>query len=172
MNKWINQFADVFREYLYLMHPDYEGDYKDPFKEQAFLSRQVELPTSHTDHCPQAVLLNIAVDSEEEKLTTETDESYDIKIQRTTGLHVGVLQSNFHDCYLRDDWWGSSLPPPPTPPTPSHFPSCVQLVALPVPGTRQSPNQFIIHGGQCTGLKFIHFPMCCFDPFYGNWSTA
>jgi len=90
VNKWINQFADVFREYLYLMHPDYEGDYKNPFKEQAFLGNQ-------------AVLLNIAVDSEEEKLTTETDESYDIKIQRTKGkkgsaqeaVHVSITATTY-----------------------------------------------------------------------------
>ena len=41
MNKWINQFADVFREYLYLMHPNYEGGYKNPFEDQAFLKSQV-----------------------------------------------------------------------------------------------------------------------------------
>lgn len=98
MNKWINQFADVFREYLYLMHPDYEGDYKNPFKEQAFLGNQVgAISEPNGSSRPQAVLLNIAVDSEEEKLTTETDESYDIKIQRTKGKKVGILESNFHD---------------------------------------------------------------------------
>ena len=43
MNKWINQFADVFREYLYFMHPNYEGGYKNPYEEQAFLKSQVKL---------------------------------------------------------------------------------------------------------------------------------
>jgi hypothetical protein len=72
----VNQFADVFREYLYLMHPDYEGDYKNPFADQAFLSKQ-------------AVSLTISVESEETALTTDTDESYSVTIQKAAGRKVG-----------------------------------------------------------------------------------
>ena len=90
MNKWINQFADVFREYLYFMHPNYEGGYKNPYEEQAFLKSQVKLkrPNPRRTFLTQAVKLTIAVESEDETLTGETDESYTIDIQKSSGRKV------------------------------------------------------------------------------------
>ena len=90
MNKWINQFADVFREYLYFMHPNYEGGYKNPYEEQAFLKSQVKLkrPNPRGTFITQAVKLTIAVESEDETLTGETDESYTIDIQKSSGRKV------------------------------------------------------------------------------------
>merc|ERR1711899_588247 len=90
VNKWINQFADVFREYLYLMHPNYEGGYKNPFEDQAFLKSQ-------------AVKLTIAVESEDESLTGETDESYTIDVQKSPGkkgsgkdtVHVSITAPTY-----------------------------------------------------------------------------
>jgi len=89
VNKWVNQFGDVFREYLYLMHPDYEGDYKNPFLDREFLNGQ-------------SVKLSISVGSAEEALTTETDESYSISIKRTIGkkgsgetVHVSITAPTY-----------------------------------------------------------------------------
>ena len=93
MNKWINQFADVFREYLYLMHPNYEGGYKNPFEDQAFLKSQVSFDfwTLKDIFPTQAVKLTIAVESEDESLTGETDESYTIDVQKSPGKKVGIF---------------------------------------------------------------------------------
>ena len=93
MNKWINQFADVFREYLYLMHPNYEGGYKNPFEDQAFLKSQVSFGfwTLKNIFPTQAVKLTIAVESEDESLTGETDESYTIDVQKSPGKKVGIF---------------------------------------------------------------------------------
>jgi len=89
VNKMVNQFTDVFREYLYMMHPDYEGGYKNPFPEKAFTKLQ-------------AVSVSISVASEDLALTTETDESYSISIQQTIGkkegdsVHVGVTAPTYY----------------------------------------------------------------------------
>ena len=98
MNKWINQFADVFREYLYFMHPNYEGGYKNPYEEQAFLKSQVKLKRSspRRTFITQAVKLTIAVESEDETLTGETDESYTIDIQKSSGRKVNCPQRKLY----------------------------------------------------------------------------
>jgi len=69
VSNMINQFADVFKEYLYMMHPDYEGGYKDPFSETPFLTGL-------------AVEVSVSVDSEDLTLDTQTDESYSIAVQK------------------------------------------------------------------------------------------
>ena len=98
MNKWINQFADVFREYLYLMHPNYEGGYKNPYEDQAFLKSQVHskpFSDEQLNIISQAIKLTIAVESEDESLTGETDESYTINIQKSPGKKVNCEESGF-----------------------------------------------------------------------------
>lgn len=69
VSNMVNQFVDVFREYLYMMSPDYEGGYKNPFSESPYLSGG-------------SVEISIKVEDKDLSLTTETDESYSIKIQR------------------------------------------------------------------------------------------
>lgn len=81
VSKWLNQFGDVFREYLYLMHPDYQGGYKNPFTDQEHLKGQ-------------AVKLAISVSSEEESLTGQTDESYTINISKRPGGKAGSSGSD------------------------------------------------------------------------------
>jgi len=93
VNKWINQFADVFREYLYLMHPNYEGGYKNPYEDQAFLKSQ-------------AIKLTIAVESEDESLTGETDESYTIDIQKSPGKK-GSGQDTVHVSIAAPTYFGA-----------------------------------------------------------------
>ena len=65
VSKMVNRFVDIFKEYLYLSHPDYEGGYKSPFGESPF-TRQ------------GSVSVTIAVKSEDLSLTTDTDESYEL----------------------------------------------------------------------------------------------
>ena len=72
VSNMINQFADVFKEYLFMMSPDYEGGYKNPFTETPFISGK-------------SVQVSISVESEDLTLDTETDESYSIAIQRMSG---------------------------------------------------------------------------------------
>ena len=38
VSNMVNQFWDVFREYLYFMNPDYEGGYVNPFNDRPFIS--------------------------------------------------------------------------------------------------------------------------------------
>ena len=52
VSNMINQFADVFREYLYMVNPDYEGEYKNPFSETPFINGKT-------------VQVSISVDSED-----------------------------------------------------------------------------------------------------------
>jgi len=70
VSNMINQFADVFKEYLYKMSPDYDGEYKNPFTETPFISGVT-------------VQVSISVESEDLTLDTETDESYSIAIQKS-----------------------------------------------------------------------------------------
>jgi len=76
VSNMVNQFADVFREYLYMMHPDYEGEYKNPFSETPFINEKT-------------VQVSISVESEDLTLDTDTDESYSIAIQRMSANELG-----------------------------------------------------------------------------------
>merc|ERR1711892_424380 len=69
VSNMINQFADVFKEYLFMMNPDYEGGYKNPFTETPFINGKT-------------VQVSISVENEDLTLDTETDETYSIAIQR------------------------------------------------------------------------------------------
>merc|ERR1719205_258519 len=69
VSNMVNQFVDVFREYLYMMSPDYEGGYKNPFSESPYLSGG-------------SVEISIKIEDDDLSLTTDTDESYSLKIQR------------------------------------------------------------------------------------------
>jgi len=67
VSNMINQFVDVFREYLYLTHPDYEGGYKDPFTDTPYVA-------------DKQVSLFLTVGSPDLRLISSTDESYMISI--------------------------------------------------------------------------------------------
>jgi len=69
VSNMINQAVDVFREYLYLMSPEYQGGYKNPFPESSFLSGG-------------SVHVSIKVEKDDLSLTTSTDESYQLIIQK------------------------------------------------------------------------------------------
>ena len=81
VSNMVNQFVDVFREYLYLMSPEYEGGYKNPFSESPYLSGG-------------SVQVSIKVEDDDLSLTTETDESYSIKIQRVIKDDPGQTLDN------------------------------------------------------------------------------
>jgi len=93
VNKMVNQAFDVFREYLYLAHPDYEGEYKNPFGKKSFIRGQ-------------SVKLTISVASEDVSLNADTDESYSVSIQRTVGkkgveaqgdsVHVSITATSYY----------------------------------------------------------------------------
>ena len=67
VSNMVNRFADIFKEYLYLAHPDYEGEYKNPFSESPFTR-------------DGSVSVTIKVESEDLSLTTDTDESYELTV--------------------------------------------------------------------------------------------
>ena len=78
VSNMVNRFVDIFREYLYLSHPDYEGSYKSPFTESPFTEGG-------------SVSVSIKVESEDLSLTTDTDESYEVTVSRAgTGSHLEV----------------------------------------------------------------------------------
>merc|ERR550532_1405366 len=81
VSNMVNQFVDIFREYLYMMSPEYEGGYKNPFSESPYLSGG-------------SVQVSIKVEDEDLSLTTETDESYSIKIQRVIKDDPGQTLDN------------------------------------------------------------------------------
>jgi len=68
VSKMINQFVDVFKEYLYMTHPDYEGGYQNPFTETPYISQK-------------EVDISLKVVSADLSLTGSTDESYSISIK-------------------------------------------------------------------------------------------
>jgi len=68
VSKMINQFVDIFKEYLYKAHPDYEGGYKNPFTDTPYISQK-------------QVDISLKVGSADLSLTGETDESYTITIK-------------------------------------------------------------------------------------------
>ena len=79
VSNMVNRFADIFKEYLYLSHPDYEGEYKNPFSESPFTR-------------DGSVSVTIKVDSEDLSLTTDTEESYELAISPSeTQSHLEVL---------------------------------------------------------------------------------
>jgi len=69
VSKMVNRFVDIFKEYLYLAHPDYEGDYKSPFSESPFTR-------------DGSVSVSINVYTDDLSLTTDTDESYELTASR------------------------------------------------------------------------------------------
>jgi len=69
VSKMVHKYADVMKEHLFMMSPDYEGGYKDPFPRSSFVPRV-------------SVSLAVAVESEEVRLTTDTDESYTITVEK------------------------------------------------------------------------------------------
>lgn len=69
VSKMVNQFFDVFKEYLYMNHPDYEGGYKTPFTDTPFTSLK-------------PVNLIVSVSSPDLSFTTQTDESYTVEIKK------------------------------------------------------------------------------------------
>ena len=69
VSNMVNQFIDVFREYLYMMSPEYEGGYKSPFSESPYISGG-------------SVEVSVKIEDDDLSLTTDTDESYSLKIQR------------------------------------------------------------------------------------------
>ena len=81
----VNQFVDVFREYLYMKSPDYEGGYKNPFSESPFISGG-------------SVLVSIKVVQDDLSLTTETDESYKVVINHDVGdsYLVGITAETYY----------------------------------------------------------------------------
>ena len=80
VSQMVNRFADIFKEYLYLAHPDYQGGYEDPFSESPFTR-------------DGSVSVTIKVESEDLSLTTETEESYEVRISQsqTSQSHLDVL---------------------------------------------------------------------------------
>ena len=72
----VNQFVDVFREYLYMLSPEYEGGYKNPFTETPFLSLG-------------EVQVHIKVEEEDLSLTTDTDESYKVTVEESSAEEAG-----------------------------------------------------------------------------------
>ena len=75
------------------MHPNYEGGYKNPYEDQAFLKSQVGQKVFSDVDDTQAIKLTIAVESEDESLTGETDESYMIDIKKSPGKKVNCEKS-------------------------------------------------------------------------------
>jgi len=71
----INQFVDVFREYLYLSHPKYEGGYKNPFQETPYIKQK-------------QVDISLEVESGDLALRGDTDESYTISISPAAQGHT------------------------------------------------------------------------------------
>ena len=69
VSNMVNRFADIFKEYLYLSHPDYEGGYKSPFTKSPFT-----LGTS--------IHITIKVETEDLSLNTDTDESYSLTVSK------------------------------------------------------------------------------------------
>ena len=79
VSNMVIRFADIFKEYLYLSHPDYEGEYKNPFSESPFTR-------------DGSVSVTIKVDSEDLSLTTDTEESYELAISPSESQsHLEVL---------------------------------------------------------------------------------
>jgi len=72
----VNQFVDVFREYLYMLSPEYEGGYKNPFTETPFLSLG-------------QVQVHIKVEEDDLSLTTDTDESYKVTVEESSAEEAG-----------------------------------------------------------------------------------
>jgi len=68
VSNMVNQFFDVFREYLYYMQPDYEGGYKNPFVDKPYITST-------------KIQVSVSVEQESVKLTTETDESYNVVVE-------------------------------------------------------------------------------------------
>merc|ERR1719411_531977 len=61
------QLIDIFNEYLYTMHPQYEiGSGERPFK---------------TDHSDTSIKVHLNIESNETRITMETDESYKLNIK-------------------------------------------------------------------------------------------
>lgn len=81
VSNMVNQFVDVFREYLYMMSPEYEGGYKNPFSESPYISGG-------------SVEVSVKVEDDDLSLTTATDESYSLKIQRVIKDDPGQNQDN------------------------------------------------------------------------------
>jgi len=85
VSNMVNQFVDVFREYLYMKSPDYEGGYKNPFSESPYISGG-------------SVLVSIKVVQDDLSLTTETDESYKVVINHDVGdsYLVGITADTYY----------------------------------------------------------------------------
>ena len=68
-------FIDIFNEYLYTMHPQYEiGSGERPFK---------------TDHSDTSIKVHLNIESNETRITMETDESYKLNI-KDSGKEVEI----------------------------------------------------------------------------------
>jgi len=80
VGNFLNKFIDIFREYLYMKNPAYEGEYKNPFENKPYISTT-------------KVLVHVTIDSPSAEFNTQTDESYSIDIAGTVGK-VGVGQNS------------------------------------------------------------------------------
>jgi len=68
----VNKFADIFKEYLYMKNPEYEGGYVNPFQDKPF--------TATKD-----IKVSVEVLDGDASFTTETDESYSVEIKPVVG---------------------------------------------------------------------------------------
>ena len=83
VSNMINEFTEnVFREYLYMMSPEYEGGFKNPFSASSFRLHE------------GSVHVSVKVEDDDVSLTTETDESYKLTIRKAVADDPGVKNNN------------------------------------------------------------------------------
>jgi len=65
----VHEFIDIFKEYLLMKNPDYEGGYKNAFQKEAIVSTT-------------PVRVRVEVTSPDSEFVTDTDESYSLEIMK------------------------------------------------------------------------------------------